>query len=130
MPEVSLTIESSDPVATLWERLLSTRGLCHRGTLHDRRAGDTFSIETAAGDIFAGTITAWETQRELTLVIENMHDSVLRVTLEACECDDDDRTRLEFSLAPIGLHHDEVDGFRSRWRVQLRDLFAGALASG
>jgi len=127
MPDVLLTMRSSDPAEVLWERMLSTRGLCMQGSLADKRAGDAFSIETGAGDIFTGIITTFDPPRELTLVVENMHQSVLCVTTREIE---DARTRLDFTLSAIGLHHDETDSFRSRWRLQLSDLFAGALTSG
>ncbi len=82
MPDGSLTIRSSEPAKTAWARLISARGLCKRGSLDEKSTSDRFSIETAAGDIFSGTITLCEPPHELTLIVENMFESELVLDIE------------------------------------------------
>ena len=64
-----------------------------------------------------------------SLVIENMFESIVQVTIVESEREEP-QTDLEFTLIALGLHHDEVESFRARWRAQLSTLFAGAMMTG
>ena len=124
MPDVVLSFECPEPSAAVWRQLLSGRGLCALGSLAEKETGDTYSIETAAGDVFRGTVAMHAPESELVLEIENMSGSRIRLVTHGVE-GGSAKTRLEFSLVAVGLHHDEVDSFDYRWRHQLRDLFPG-----
>ena len=124
MSDVCLKIDCEQPSATVWERLFSKQGLCARGELSGKQVGERFQIETGAGDVFAGRVAEWEPDRRLALIIENMNLSELHVTTTECS-GEQTKTQLEFSLVAVGLHHDEVESFRLRWRLQLSDLFGG-----
>ena len=128
-PDVCLKMRCQEPRADVWQRMLGPRGLCARGSLADQRAGDPFEIETAAGDFFTGTVSAWEPGVELGLTIGNMYDSVLELRLEAFD-DAEAPTGLQLSLVAVELHHDEIQSFLLRWRLQLGDLFVGTVDPG
>ena len=49
MPDVSLSFECNESRTSVWRRLLAGQGLCASGSLADKRDGDAYSIETAAG---------------------------------------------------------------------------------
>jgi hypothetical protein len=120
-PDVVLETRVDRPVGSVWARLLGKHGLCAVGSLTETSTGDAFSVETAAGDLFDGTVTSHKPGRELRLVVENMNRSELHVTTaEAGE--GGDQTELVFAFVLIGLHHDEVESLRARWQLQLRDL--------
>ena len=123
MADVRLAIDCEVPLATDWGRLLSERGLCAAGELRSKEAGDDYHIETAAGDLFAGRIARWIPDRELELVIDNMHRSELTIT--TAEALDRDPARVELKLVAFGLHHDEIESFRWRWKFLLQDLLGG-----
>ncbi|MHC4852161.1 MAG: SRPBCC family protein, partial [Planctomycetota bacterium] len=113
-----------DP-AVIWERLLGRRGLCTKGNLTGTQPGDSYAIETAAGDLFDGTVMIHAPPADLALEVVNMNRSLVRLKLDPA-WDGSGRIEVNLFLSAFGIHHDDIEIFHARWRHQLLEIFPDA----
>ena len=79
---VWLRVACAEDPAMVWERLLGSRGLAFTGNLSGAQPNDAYAIQTAAGDVFDGTVMIHAAPKDLALVVENMNRSLLRLRLD------------------------------------------------
>lgn len=114
-PRLNVT-DSPDAV---WQRLLSADGFLRQGSFADLKPGDSYSIETTAGDRLQGKLQFMRMPWTFCLTVDNLNNALLWVNQEPIK----DTTQIWIWLSAYGLPQAEVDSFRQRWQGRLQALF-------
>lgn len=107
---------------TLWQRLLSSEGFQHTGSLANAKPGERYSITAATGDTFEGVVQFFRPPWGFCGTVENLKDSLVWLNLEKMG----DNWQVAVWLSAYGWNQEEVDAFAARWQNHLRKLFPEA----
>lgn len=118
-------LDVTDSPDVIWKRLLSADGFLRQGSLADLEPGDSYSIETAAGDRLQGKLLFMRMPWSFCLTVDNLNNALLWVNHFGIPPEKvlKHKTQIWVWLSAYGLPPAEVEAFNQRWQQRLEALF-------
>lgn len=76
-----LQIPFTIPVNDAWNRLMGSKGMCAKGEINCGQPDGPYAVMTANGEMMEGRVNLCHPREDLALSIENMNDSLFRISL-------------------------------------------------
>jgi uncharacterized protein YndB with AHSA1/START domain len=117
--------EMKTPMEEAWSRVMGPNGVLAEGALHNPGEGDRYTITTADGDVFEGSVHLYNPPKDFSATVDNLNNALLRFRLDHSSRD---RSCIEANLwlSAYGFAHENVAAFEERWNARLKKLFPEA----
>lgn len=106
--------------ANIYDRLLAPGGIFAEGALKKLHEGQRYSLETAAGEEWAGRVEFLVRERGFCVTVESMNDALAWLTIEGSG----PAHEAQFWFSTYGLAAARVSEIEQRWTAALKKILA------